>query len=122
MKSITFNQALLAVGLIGLTLATALGAASVPQIVGARSGFDESGIGPSTTAAILLQAAAFAIPFVVLATAALQRQENRTNPLTFSQLLTVTGLLGLVIVGTQAPQVAIHVAEFVLRGTSVPSR
>ncbi len=118
MKSITFHQALLAVGLIGLTLATALGAGTVPQIVGARSGFDDSGIGPSTTAAILLQAAAFAIPFVVLATAALQRQENRTNPLTFSQLLTVTGLLGLVIVGTQAPRVAIHVAEFVWRGTS----
>ena len=118
MKSITFNQALLAVGLIGLTLATALGAASVPQIVGARSGFDESGIGPSTTAAILLQAAAFAIPFVVLATAALQRQENRTNPLTFSQLLIVTGLLGLVVVSTQAPQVAVHLAEFVWRGDS----
>ena len=117
-KSITFHQALLAVGLVGLTLATALGAASVPQIVGARSGFDESGIGPSTTAAILLQAAAFAIPFVVLAAASLQRQNNRSNPLTFSQLLTVTGLLGLVIVGTQAPRVAVDVAEFVWRGTS----
>ncbi len=118
MKYFTFNQALFAVGLVGLTLATALGAASVPQIVGARSGFDESGIGPSTTAAILLQAAAFAIPFVVLAAASLQRQNNRSNPLTFSQLLTVTGLLGLVIVGTQAPRVAVDVAEFVWRGTS----
>ena len=118
MKSITFNQALFAVGLIGLTLATALGAGTVPMIVGARSGFDDSGIGPSTTAAILLQAAAFAIPFVVLVAAGLQRQENRSNPLTFSQLLTVTGLLGLVIVGTQAPQVAVHLAEFVWRGDS----
>ena len=86
--------------------------------MGARSGFDDSGIGPSTTAAILLQAAAFAIPFVVLVAAGLQRQENRSNPLTFSQLLTVTGLLGLVIVGTQAPQVAVHLAEFVWRGDS----
>ena len=118
MGAITFNQALLAVALLGLTLSTALGATSVPQIVGARSGFADSGIGPSTTAAILLQAAAFAIPFVVLAAAGLQRQENRSNPLTFSQLLTVTGLLGLVIVGTQAPHVAVHVAEIVWRGNS----
>ena len=118
MKSITFHQALLAVGLVGLTLATALGAGTVPMIVGARSGFDDSGIGPSTTAAILLQAAAFAIPFVALVAAGLQRQENRSNPLTFSQLLTVTGLLGLVVVSTQAPQVAVHLAEFVGRGDS----
>ena len=118
MRFVTFHQALLAVGLVGLTLATALGAGTVPMIVGARSGFDDSGIGPSTTAAILLQAAAFAIPFVALVAAGLQGQENRSNRLTFSQLLTVTGLLGLVIVGTQAPQVAVHVAEFVWRGTN----
>ena len=116
MRSVTFGQALLAVGLFGLTLATALGAVSVPQIVGARSGFADSGGGPSTTAAILLQAAAFAIPSIVLAAASLQRQENRSNPLTFSQLLTATGLLGLVIATTQAPQVAVHVAEFVWQG------
>ena len=118
MRAITFNQALLAVALLGLTLTTALGAGTVAMIVGARSGFADSGIGPSTTAAILLQAAAFAIPFIVLAAAGLQRQENRSNPLTFSQLLTVTGLLGLVVVGTQAPHVAVHVAEIVWRGNS----
>ena len=56
MRAITFNQALLAVALLGLTLVIALGATSVPQIIGARSGFGDSGIGPSTTAAILLQA------------------------------------------------------------------
>ena len=103
-------------GLVGLTLATALGAVSVPQIVGARSGFADSGGGPSTTAAILMQAAAFAIPSIVLAAASLQRQENRSNPLTFSQLLTATGLLGLVIATTQAPRVAVHVAEFIWQG------
>ena len=118
MRAITFNQTLLAVALLGLTLVIALGATSVPQIIGARSGFGDSGIGPSTTAAILLQAGAFILPFMVLAAAGLQRQENRSNPLTFSQLLAVTGLLGLVIVGAQAPHVALHIAQFVWRGNS----
>lgn len=101
MKSITFNQGLLAVGVIGLTLVLAEGWAAVGAL---RIGFGESSEGemwlPFT---LILQAVALAIPVGTISYALTLWDRGPHHPLTNKQFLQLVGILGLILVSAKAP-------------------
>ena len=106
MRSVTFNQALLAVGLIGLTLALILGQGNSFAIVAARLVED----GPSIVGPVVLLVVSFAIPLAVLATAwrrmaSRERGGEAEGALGYGEARIIIGLVGLILVTTFAPQV-----------------
>ena len=101
MKSITFSQALVAIGLVGLTLPLTVGQYSIFHIVAA---YTHEG-GPSPLAPIVALAATLAFAAVILAAGAtrLEAEPDTGEDLTQPQLLVAIGLLGLLIVGALSP-------------------
>ena len=101
MRSITFPQALLAVGLIGLTLMLTLGWELILwTFIGHSAGSGPSIIGPVTMLVI-----AFALALAAIAVAARRlRAGADSHPLAFGELLVVVGVLGLLITTLLASQ------------------
>lgn len=101
MRSITFNQGLLAVGVIGLTLVLADGWVAVGTL---RIGFGEPSEGdiwlPFT---LILQAVALAIPVGAILYAPPRWDGGPPRPLTNKQFLHLVGILGLILVSAKAP-------------------
>ncbi|MDE0603754.1 MAG: hypothetical protein OXI18_05055 [bacterium] len=111
MRYVTFNQTLLAVGLIGLVLALSH-CGVVVRIWEAYSGSESSGW---THAEVALQAIALAIPLATLALALRRWSRGEPGSMSPCQLLVATGLLGLTLVSVQAPGTPVLVsllAEF----------
>lgn len=101
MKHLTFHQALLAAGLIGLTLMLALGWELILWIsIGSSAGAGPSIIGPT---AMLATAFALALAVIVVAARRL-RVGVDSHALTFAELITVVGVLGLLIATLLASQ------------------
>ena len=107
MRYITFNQALLAVGLVGLTIAITLGGASSFAIAAALLVDD----GPSIAGPAVLMAVSLAIPLGILAACCLrmgsESGEKAPAPLTYAQARLIIGLAGLVLLVAVAPQVIV---------------
>ena len=101
MKSITFSQALVAVGLVGLTLPLTLGQAGINLIVSAYS-YEGS---PSPVALLVALAATLAVAMGLLATglARMRAGDEAEDTLSYQQLLLTIGLLGLLITGALSP-------------------
>ena len=101
MKSITFSQALVAVGLVGLTLPLTLGQAGINLIVSAYS-YEGS---PSPVALLVALAATLAVAMGLLATglARMRAGDEAEDTLSYQELLLTVGLLGLVIAGSLSP-------------------
>lgn len=101
MRSITFGQALLAVGLIGLTLALVVGwEVTVWIAVG-----EAAGGGPSIVAPVLALAVALVVALGAIVVGVRRlRAESAASPLARSELLVATGLLGLLIVTASSSQ------------------
>lgn len=101
MKSITFNQALFAVGFIGLTLMLTLGWELILWTSIGRS----AGEGPSIIGPTAMLAIAFALALAVIVVAA-RRLKAGADPhaLTLAELVTVVGLLGLLVATLLASQ------------------
>ena len=101
MKAITFSQALVAVGLVGLTLPLTLGQAGINLIVSAYS-YEGS---PSPVALLVALAATLAVAMGLLATglARMRAGDEAEDTLSYPQLLLTVGLLGLVIAGALSP-------------------
>ena len=100
MKSITFGQTLVAVGLIGLTLPLALGQTGILYIGAA---YELEG-GPSPVGPIVALAATLAVAVVILVTGLARiRAEEAEAPLSHPQLLVSIGLLGFLIAGALSP-------------------
>ena len=101
MKSITFNQALLAVGLVGLTLPLTIGQPGITYIV---SAYSYEG-GPSPVGPIVALAATLAVAMVILATGLLRMRagDESEDTLSYPQLLVTIGLLGLLFAGACSP-------------------
>ena len=101
MKSITFSQALVAVGLVGLTLPLTLGQAGINLIVSAYS-YEGS---PSPVALLVALAATLAVAMGLLATglARMRAGDESEDTLSYQELLLTIGLLGLLITGALSP-------------------
>ena len=101
MKGITFSQALVAVGLVGLTLPLTLGQAGINLIVSAYS-YEGS---PSPVALLVALAATLAVAMGLLATglARMRAGDESEDTLSYQELLLTVGLLGLVIAGSLSP-------------------
>ena len=101
MKSITFSQALVAVGLVGLTLPLTLGQAGINLIVSAYS-YEGS---PSPVALLVALAATLAVAMGLLATglARMRAGDEAEDTLSYQELLLTIGLLGLLITGALSP-------------------
>ena len=100
MKSITFSQALVAVGLVGLTLPLTVGQTNILYI---NAAYAYEG-GPSPVGPIVALAATLAIAIVILITGlARVRAVEAEAPLTHRQLLVTLGLLGLLLAGAFSP-------------------
>ncbi|MXY87277.1 MAG: hypothetical protein F4Y92_00235 [Dehalococcoidia bacterium] len=101
MRSIAFGQALLAVGLIGLTFGLVVG---WELILWMSIGWS-AGTGPSIIAPTTMLAIAFALALAVIVVA-LRRLKAGADPnaLTFGELLVVVGVLGLLITTVLASQ------------------
>ena len=104
MKSITFNQALFAVGTIGLTVALTQGWYTVAVI---KVAYSQSVTTWWVHGATLAQAVAFAIPIAVIGTALGRQEDSKSMPLRFTQLLAIVGLFGFMLV-------SIHASSFLL--------
>ena len=106
-KYVTFDQALLAVGLTGLTIALTYGEGNLFAIAAALLVED----GPSITAPLVLLAVSVAIPFGLLAVV-LWRMGTGSGggeaaPLTYPQARLIIGLAGLMLLVALAPQVLV---------------
>ena len=101
MKSITFSQALVAVGLVGLTLPLTLGQAGINLIVSAYS-YEGS---PSPVALLVALGATLAVAMGLLATglARMRAGDEAEDTLSYQELLLTIGLLGLLITGALSP-------------------
>ncbi len=101
MKSITFSQALVAVGLVGLTLPLTIGQTGISLIVSAYS-YEGS---PSPVALIVALAATLAVAMGLLATglARMRAGDEAEDTLSYQELLLTIGLLGLLIAGALSP-------------------
>ena len=101
MRSITFGQALLALGLIGLTLPLTAGQGGLSYVGAAYSSVG----GPSPIGPIMALAATLAVAIVILVTglARIRAEEGAGAPLTYPQLLVTIGLLGLLVAGALSP-------------------
>ncbi|MXX19009.1 MAG: hypothetical protein F4X03_08340 [Dehalococcoidia bacterium] len=101
MKSITFSQALLAVGLIGLTLPLTVGQSGLSYI-GAAYAVEG---GPSPVGPIVALAATLAVAIAILVAGVVRIRAERSAeaPLTYPQLLVTIGLLGLLVAGALSP-------------------
>ena len=101
MKAITFSQALVAVGLVGLTLPLTLGQAGINLIVSAYS-YEGS---PSPVALLVALAVTLAVAMGLLATglARMRAGDESEDTLSYQELLLTIGLLGLLITGALSP-------------------
>ena len=94
LRHVTFSQALLAVGLICLTLALVVGWELIFWIsIGRLVGAGPSIIGPTTTLAIAL---ALALVVILVATRRLKARADG-HPLSIGELVVVVGVLGLLL-------------------------
>ena len=116
MKSVTFNQGLLVVGLAGLTWTLSQDWLVVGALHSAYKGSVASGW---VHTGAVFQGLALALPVATVAIA-LRRLERKSAPMNFTQLLVATGLFGLIMVTTTAPYTPI-VLEVILAGLAVPS-
>lgn len=107
-KYVTFDQALLAVGLVGLTIALTYGEGNLFAIAAALLVED----GPSIVAPLVLLAVSAAIPFGLLAVV-LWRMGTGSGggegavPLTYPQARLIIGLAGLMLLVALTPQVLV---------------
>ena len=107
-KYVTFDQALLAVGLVGLTIALTYGEGNLFAIAAALLVED----GPSIIAPLVLLAVSAAIPFGLL-TVVLWRMGTGSGggegavPLTYPQARLIIGLAGLMLLVALTPQVLV---------------
>ena len=106
MKSITFNQALLAVGLFGLTIALVSAEGNAFGIAASLLVDD----GPSVGGPVALLVVSFAIPLGTLLVAWRRMgmrlgDDEAGTPLTYAQARLTIGLAGLVLVTAWAPQI-----------------
>ncbi|MXW25892.1 MAG: hypothetical protein F4Z77_06320 [Dehalococcoidia bacterium] len=100
MRSITFSQALLAVGLIGLTLPLTVGQNGIFHVSAAYA-FEG---GPSPVGLILALAATLAVAIAILVVGLMRtRAAAGEAPLTYPQLLVTIGLFGLLVAGSLSP-------------------
>ncbi len=116
MKSVTFNQGLLVVGLVGLTWTLSQDWSVVGALHSAYKGSVASGW---VHTGAVFQGLALALPVATVAIA-LRRLERKSAPMNFTQLLVATGLFGLIMVTTTAPYTPI-VLEVILAGLAAPS-
>lgn len=100
MKSITFNQGLMAVGVIGLTLALSEGWQVVAAI---RPAFAEGGGGVWLPFTVILQGVALVVPLGAIYTAWARWGDEAPAPLTNRQFLELAALFGLMLVSMGAP-------------------
>ena len=116
MKSITFSQALLAAGIVGLTLSLTQGwyAVAALQLL-----YSESVASGWTHAAAVLQGVSFATPLATIAVAV--RRHDGGPAMTFPQLLAVTGLFGLMLASMLAPLTPLVAQGFDSAGEGGPS-
>ena len=108
---VDYPEALTATGVLGLLIALALGTWSAFSIWGVA---DQEGPGPSVVVPVLLVVVSIAIPLLLTvpqAGAGFARSDERG--VSFTQLLTLTGLLGLVMVSILAPFTALQVSLWV---------
>ncbi|MYH68350.1 MAG: hypothetical protein F4152_07355 [Dehalococcoidia bacterium] len=121
MRSITFGQALLAVGLIGLTLILTLGWELIFWVlIGDLAEVGPSILGPTTMLAI-----AFAFALVVIGVGVSRLTTGAdTQPLTFAEMLVVVGVLGLLLAALFSFQsvVSMAIAEWLQDGSSTPEK
>lgn len=108
MKYITFNQALLAVGLIGLTVALTFLEGNSFAIAAALLVED----GPSIVGPVFLMVVSVAIPLGILAIAWRRVRTgpgdaDPPGPLTYAQARLAIGLAGLVVLAALTPQVVV---------------
>ena len=101
MKSITFSQALLAVGLIGLTLPLTVGQAGLSYIGAAYA--VEGGPSPVGPIVALAATLAVAIAILVVGVVRIRAEPTAEAPLTYAQTLVTIGLLGLLVAGAFSP-------------------
>ena len=105
LKYLTFNQALLAVGILGLTLALTSGEGNSFAIAASLLVDD----GPSIGVPVILLAVSFALPLIILAIA-LGRVSMAASageadePLTYAETRIAIALTGLSLVASFAPQ------------------
>ena len=104
MRSITLPQSLLAIGVIGLTIALTQGWYTVAAI---KVAYSVSVTTWWVHGATLAQAVAFAIPIAVIGAAFGRRDDSKSTPLRFTQLLAIVGLFGFMLA-------TIHAASFLL--------
>ena len=104
MRSITLPQALLAVGVIGLTIVLTQGWYTVAVI---KVAYSESATTWWVHGATLAQAVAVALPIGVIGAALGRQDAGKSMPLRFTQLLAIVGLFGLTLV-------SIHASSFFL--------
>ena len=106
-KYVTFDQALLAVGLVGLTIALTYSEGSLFAIAAALLVED----GPSIVAPLVLLAVSAAIPFGLLAVVLWRMGPGSGGgegaPLTYPQARLIIGLAGLMLLVALTPQVLI---------------
>ncbi len=101
MKSITFSQALLAVGLIGLSLPLTVGQGGLSYIGAAYA--VEGGPSPVGPIAALAATLAVAIAILVVGVVRIRAEPAAEAPLTYAQVLVTIGLLGLLVAGSLSP-------------------
>ena len=116
MKSVTFSQGLLAVGLVGLTLTLFQDWPVIGALYGDYKGSVASGW---VHTGAVFQALALALPVATVAIA-LRRLERESAPMGFTQLLVATGLSGLIMVTATAPYTPVFL-EVLLAGLAAPS-
>ncbi len=105
MRYVTFNQALLAVGLVGLVLALTNGEGNSFGIAASLLVED----GPSIGGPVILLAVSLALPLGILAialarVAAIAAADEAGKPLTYAEARLLIGLAGLILLATIAPQ------------------
>ena len=108
MRYVTFNQALLAVGLVGLTVALTHGEGNSFAIAASLLVKD----GPSIAGPVFLTVVSMAIPLGILVIAwwrvrAGPGDNNPPSPLTYAQARLIIGLAGLVVLAALTPQVVV---------------
>ena len=121
MKYVTFNQALLAVGLVGLVVALNFLEGNSFAIAASLLVDD----GPSIAGPVVLMAVSLAIPLATLAACCLrmgsESGDNDPAPLSYAQARLIIGLAGLILLAAVAPQVIVagSVAEW--EGSAIDS-
>ncbi|MCY3881880.1 MAG: hypothetical protein OXG61_07165 [Chloroflexi bacterium] len=120
MKYLTFNQALLAVGLVGLVVALSFLEGNSFAITASLL-VDN---GPSIAGPVALMVVSVAIPLAILLTAWSRMRlaaDEAPTPLSYAQARLVIGLAGLVLLVAVAPQVVVANSVVEWEGSAIDS-